>query len=449
MATAQGPTARFCEWACSTSYQDLPEEVRKETVTLLYDMVGGLIACSTLPTCLPVVELVKALGGRQECSIVGHPVKTSVLHAALANGTIGHGDEVDPTGQRGTGHFAAVTVPTALCVGQYVRASGPEFLRALAVGSEMAARTISILLHAVDHARRNFADTVGAAMGAAVTAGLLLGLDARQMEHALGLAACHACGLNSVYHDPTHDSKSLQRGAAAYGGTLAALLARRGFHGPPEVLTQEHGLFDAFAGAADLGEHVVEELGETYLMRQVAYKRFPVGGPNQPALWAFLQIMKKHKIRAQDIDCVEVSLSRGAFHTVTTLEHPSVHMPTVLSLAAVFGDVTFQHIHEERYSQDPHVGAFKERVTLLPQPGLATPGQRLDIQLRVLTRGGSVLTQETGYPLMDEEEVRQKFRALAGLRATQEKVLELEQKLKGIERVDNVAPLVSELELAS
>jgi 2-methylcitrate dehydratase PrpD len=76
-------------------------------VTLLYDQVGCMLASATLPSCQPVVTLVRRLSPPGTCSIVGHPVRTSVTQAALANGTIGHGDEVDSTGQHGTGHYAA------------------------------------------------------------------------------------------------------------------------------------------------------------------------------------------------------------------------------------------------------------------------------------------------------------------------------------------------------
>ena len=113
MASTTNPTATLCHWVCSTYYGDLPAEVRKETVTLLYDQVGCMLASATLPSCQPVVALVRRLSPPGACSIVGHPVRTSVTHAALANGTIGHGDEVDSTGQQGTGHYAATTVPTA------------------------------------------------------------------------------------------------------------------------------------------------------------------------------------------------------------------------------------------------------------------------------------------------------------------------------------------------
>jgi 2-methylcitrate dehydratase PrpD len=324
MAATTSPTATLCHWVRSTRYGDLPAEVRQETVTLLYDQVGCMIASATLPSCQPVVELVRRLSPPGTCSIVGHPVRTSVTQAALANGTIGHGDEVDSTGQHGTGHFAATTVPTALSAGQYVGASGQEFIRALALSSEVAARLQSILGHY--GTRSQFTASVGGALGAAVGAGLLLSLDAGQMEDALGLAASGACGLSSHHLEPLHQIKSLNHGRAAEAGVLSALLAQEGFHGPKEVLTIENGFFDAFLGLPHAGHEVVNGLGDHYLMRQIAYKRYPVGGPDQTPLYAFLHLIKSHELAAEDIEQIEVSVSRSAFHTVMTNKHPSVHL---------------------------------------------------------------------------------------------------------------------------
>src|SRR5262245_12775708 len=101
IAMSTGPSAKLCHWACTTQYQDIPAEVRKEAVTVLYDQVACMIAASNLPSCQPVVNVVRKLGQQGECSIVGHTLRTTVTNAALANGTIGHGDEVDATGQHG------------------------------------------------------------------------------------------------------------------------------------------------------------------------------------------------------------------------------------------------------------------------------------------------------------------------------------------------------------
>jgi 2-methylcitrate dehydratase PrpD len=330
-----------------------------------------------------------------------------------------------------------------------VGASGQAFIRALALSSEVAARLQSLLGHY--GTRSQFTASVGGALGAAVGAGLLLGLDAGQMEDALGLAASGACGLSSHHREPLHQIKSLNHGRAAEAGVLSALLAQEGCHGPKEVLTIEHGFFDAFLGLPGAGHEVVDGLGEQYLMRQIAYKRYPVGGPDQTPLYAFLHLIKSHELAAEDIEQIEVSVSRSAFHTVMTNHHPSVHLEAILSLAAVYGEITFPHIHDPRDREDPRVQAFRERarIFILPRPEPASMGQRLDMGLTVRTRSGEALRQELRYPLMTMAEIEQKFRDLVGLRLESHRVADLERQLKAIESVENVAPLIHELELES
>lgn len=450
MANAKGPTAQLCDWACSTGYSDLPADVLKETVNVLYDTVGGMIVGSRLPTCLPVVEMVKAMGAGNQCTIVGHTPKTTVTYAALANGTIAQADEVDPSGQHGSGHFAAVTVPTAISVGQYAKVSGKDLVRALALGSEVAARVNNVLAGVFEYRERHFQRSIiGSPLGAAIVAGTLLKLNTEQMEHALSLAAYHVGGLNSFFYESTHQSKSLQYGVAAQGSVQAALLAQRGFHGPPQILTIEHGFFDTFAEYAHLGNNVVTDLGNTYHIRQIAYKRFPVGGHDQAPLYAFLQLMKANNLTADDVELVEVDMLRNAYVTVANMKHPAVYLPTILSIAAVFGEVTFQHIHQASYYEDARVAAFRERVRMLPDPGTGKWGGRLESEVRVRTRNGKLLVQRSCYPLMTEEELQRKFRYLVGLRVGKDKVLDLEKKLKSIEAADNIAPLIDELEMVA
>jgi hypothetical protein len=71
MTSNTGPTAKLCEWVCSTTYESIPAEVRKETITLLYDQVGGMIPSAVLPSCKPVVDLVRRLGSGSDCSVIG------------------------------------------------------------------------------------------------------------------------------------------------------------------------------------------------------------------------------------------------------------------------------------------------------------------------------------------------------------------------------------------
>ena len=447
MAEPSGPTGELCRWAAATSYEDLPEAVRREAVTLLYDQVGCMIASARLPACQPVVDLVQQIGGSGGCTIVGHPLRTSLLYAALANGTIGHGDEVDSTGQQGTGHYAASAVPTVLSVGQSVGCSGRELVRGLVLGSEVAARLQSIVFKYA--ARDIFYASITGALGCAVNAGTLLGLDADQLENASGLAASGASGLTSHHLEEHHQTKSLQRGRAAEVGVMSALLASQGVHGPSEILTVENGFFDAFLGTKEVGWEVTNGLGEEFLMRELAYKRYAVGAPNQTPVYALLQAMRQHELAAEEIQQIEVSVSQGAFETVTTNRHPSVDMESILSVTAVYGELTFNHIHRPEFREDPRVAAFLERarILIIPRPGHATRGNRLDMGMTIRTVDSQTFHQDLRYPPMDFGEIQQKFRDLAGLRLDEAEVLVLERALLEVEAVQDVGPLVSRLEI--
>ena len=211
----------------------------------------------------------------------------------------------------------------------------------------------------------------------------------------------------------------------------------------------ENGYFDAFLGLPSAGHDILKGLGEEYTMRQIAYKRYPVGGPAQTPLYALLQLIKTHGLAADDIEQIEVTLARNAYHTVMTNKNPSIYMPTVLSLAAVYGEITFAHINDPRYRADPRVKAFQERVRIfiVPRSGPATRAQRMETALTVRTRDGKALRQELRYPVLTEDEIQQKFHTLAGLRLDRQRASELERKLKAIETEQNVRSLIRELEI--
>jgi 2-methylcitrate dehydratase PrpD len=85
--------------------------------------------------------------------------------------------------------------------------------------------------------------TVAGAVGASVTAGLLLGLTEAQLRAAVGICATQASGLAAAAATPAF---ALQVGKAAFNGVEAALLARAGLTAPDEPLDGRRGLFALF-----------------------------------------------------------------------------------------------------------------------------------------------------------------------------------------------------------
>src|ERR671919_3078436 len=94
MATPSS-TKAILNWMYSTGFEDIPHDVRQMARLALYDGIGCTLACSLLPVAHRMVDFVKVVGGPPECSMIGFPLRTSVLNAALVNGTLSHADEVD------------------------------------------------------------------------------------------------------------------------------------------------------------------------------------------------------------------------------------------------------------------------------------------------------------------------------------------------------------------
>jgi 2-methylcitrate dehydratase PrpD len=85
--------------------------------------------------------------------------------------------------------------------------------------------------------------TVAAAIGAGVTAGLLVDLAGPRLRAAIGICATQAAGLRAAEGT---DAFAVQVGKAAFNGVEAALLARAGFTAPAEPLDGRRGLFALF-----------------------------------------------------------------------------------------------------------------------------------------------------------------------------------------------------------
>ena len=75
-------TKTFLDWMHSTRFEDIPADVRHTTVLALYDDTGCNLACSLIPLAHRMVDYAKLAGGQPDCTIVGFPLRTSVLNAA-------------------------------------------------------------------------------------------------------------------------------------------------------------------------------------------------------------------------------------------------------------------------------------------------------------------------------------------------------------------------------
>jgi hypothetical protein len=129
---------------------------------------------------------------------------------------------------------AGPVVTTVVCAA--ATALGDDCSAAVAAGLQAAALAEAGLATAVGWS----VPVVSAGIGAALAAGLMLGLEEAQLRSALGICATQAAGLRAAAGT---DAAPLQAGKAAFNAVEAVQLARLGFTSSREPLDGRRALF--------------------------------------------------------------------------------------------------------------------------------------------------------------------------------------------------------------
>jgi len=220
--------------------------------------------------------------------------------------------------------FGLLTHPTipplvaALAVGEPRRISGAQFLEAFLTGFEVECK-IAEAIHP-NHYKKGFhsSGTVGT-FGAAVAAGKLLGLDAKETAHMLAIAASSASGIRVSFGSMT---KPLHVGRAAQNGVTAAELAARGFTGGKDALDPPWGFFQTFShGEGYDRQRIIGVLGNphTIVSPGVSIKPYPCGVLGHPTMDAMRRLVLKHDVQPDEIKAIRV---RAGSNILNPLRYP-------------------------------------------------------------------------------------------------------------------------------
>src|SRR5262249_40238503 len=133
-------TRRLSEYISEAVRRPLPDGVTEKARQHVVDTLAAMISGSQLRPGQMAIGYMTALGGAPEASIVGTPVRTSAVNAALANGMLAHADETDDSHAPSRTHPGCAVVPAALAIAERNQLSGSAFLRAVVLGYDVAAR---------------------------------------------------------------------------------------------------------------------------------------------------------------------------------------------------------------------------------------------------------------------------------------------------------------------
>ena len=424
--------------------QDVPADVMHLAKRCLMNYSGVALLANLDPAIDILLDVLRAEGCAPAATVIGKGFKTSALNAALANGFLGHFEDYDDT-HTTVIHPSAPILPGALALSEQRTVSGKDFLAAFAVGVEVACR-IGLVL--VQHFREGAAhwhitNTCGV-LGAASTVGRLLKLNQEQMVYAFAIAGTQASGLREVFGSMC---KPFHAGKAAQNGTLAALLAQRGFTGTDGIFEGARGLVGVMASGHDISE-ARKDLGKHWELPQNGLKPFACGQANHGFIDAALALRKQPGVRPETIKHIQGSVEQFApalvrrRHPRSGLESKFCYYHSVAA-ALVDGQALPAQFTDER-AADPAIESLRNRIDFNEDPSLPRRAVRVTLELtdgRTYTERVDHPTGTPGNPMSDTR-VQEKFHGLASAVLGVEKADKAQSALWSVDTMPDVSQLI-------
>ncbi|HMM88414.1 MmgE/PrpD family protein [Bradyrhizobium sp.] len=378
----------------------LPAVTTRKCEDLLIDVVG---LCVTARNGDYIASALAGCDDDGPCTAIGHQRTLTAAGAAFVNGTAAHGEDFDDTFEGGPVHAGAVIVPAVLAACERHNPDGRMALTGIAVGSEVLCR-LSLVVPKAVHKAGFHPTAIFGAVGAAAGVGAALGLNAKQIVDALGVAGSMAGGIIEYLAEGAW-TKRLHAGWAAQSGLRAALLARGGFVGPRTVFEGVHGLFHGFAHTADGDfEALTGDFGTRWVTDTLAFKPYPCGTMAQPYIDCARRLAARG-IKAEDVVEIVCEVAEGTVHRLweplaDKRRPPNGYaakfaVPYLLATGFVHGGVGLGAFTESAV-RDERVLALAARVKYVIDPDNPYPNNYTG-HVRATLRDGSVVEERQPY----------------------------------------------------
>ena len=426
-------THSFDRIAEFVAHPETPESALRRAALLLIDTLGVAAGAADLePSRIArdfAVDFQAASSPDHSAPILFDGRAASIPGAAFAAATQidnldGH-DGFNPV----KGHIGCAVVPALFAFARAVPdLEAREALDILAMSYEIAGRA-GLALHS------SVADyhTSGAwnALGVAAVGCRLRGASATQLREALGIAEYHGPRsqmMREIAH-PTmlHDGS----GMGAMVGSMAALLALRGFQGAPAITVEAEGV-----------AHFWADLGDVWTIEQNYIKPYPICRWAHAPLDGLHAVMRQHDLSHESIAAVRVGTfaeSAALFPGIpTTTGQAQYSLPFALAVLMRYGHVGPEHIAGDGLA-DATVQALLPRISVhVDERHNATfPQKRMADVTVVLTdgtelRSGDVHARGGLDAPMAESEVAEKFANFAAPTLGDERVRAIWEMREGL-----------------
>ena len=448
----------WAEFIVSTGYQDLPPEVVHYVKRNILNELGCALGARGVPSSDISVDVVRELGGKPECSVLGYGFKTSCASAAFANAIVAYALEMNDDHRLGTGHPVVATWPASLAVGERCHSGGKEVLVAQALGTEFTIRIGAMFLGQMYY--QGFHPTGNCAtFGATACAGKVLELSPQEMVYAFGIAGSAAAGLAQVTIGSGVWTKRFHGGHASMSGVMSALLGQKGFKGSSQVFEGVDGKggflpTHAFENKYDPAK-LTDEMGKRWELLHTSVKVHACCAYLAPVIDCALEVAQKYDIKPDDVQ--DVMVRAAVIEALMTPPERKYRPKDVVDAqfsipygvgVAICRRVASPAEFSEETMKDPKIleVASKVNAETDPEAERRYPDDKLATVI-VTTRDGKVYSAHTEYPKGDWEnpvsdtELEEKFRMLTKKALRDKKASQIIDMVWNLDELNNINQL--------
>ena len=291
------------------------ESLKTEAVEIAKEMMLNAAAVSLAAAAQPdgqvITKFVQEMGGNGKCTIIGQGLRSSPAYASLANGLmvrlLDFDDEIIPLGI----HPSCTVFPVVMALGEMIGSTGQDVIRAFVNGCNVTSKLSRLLSENNNLVSTNSPDMklTPEVIGSTVAAGIILGLNSNQLEHALTISSNY---IHGMVDDITRSSSALISGQIAMQGVISGRLAQLGLSDPKNPHSNLDRLFNC-----DTTQSETELL--SYLSSSpditepgVTLKLYPCNSASHSVIDATLQLVQLHRIEPKQIKRVHVSITETA-----------------------------------------------------------------------------------------------------------------------------------------
>ena len=350
--------------------EDFPSDVIEVAHKCVLDWIGVTLGAVGDPAVALLKDTMLEMGGNEQASVLGYGSRVTMANAALVNGMMAHTLDYDDAHSGVRTHPSAPLVPAILAVGEYIGCSGRDLVEAFVVGCEVTLR-VGYALGRNYYEKGWHATSILGRFGAAAGASRLFGLTADQVSMALGLAATQAGGLRDAFGTMT---KPFHSGKAAMDGLLSALLARRGFTAPVNILDPGSGFARLFSPDYE-PDRLLRGLGTDFETLGVNFKPYAACLLVHPVIDGLIMLRDQNGLDPGAID--EINLSIAPLNLQVTDNpvpidglHAKFSLQMAAALALTYGQAT-EGLFTDEMVHDPRITALMGKVKAVADDALS------------------------------------------------------------------------------